>query len=477
MATTSIWAVKGWLGKLVVYVENPDKTDNPAYFEKQNISEVQAQGLSDVIDYAVQSKKTQEVTHDENEEFQRRFVSGVNCRPTIAREQMAAVKQKFGKTDGVVAYHGFQSFAPDEATPEMAHEIGIKMAERLWGERYQVIVATHLDKKNHLHNHFIVNNVSIIDGRKYYRSERDYWLMQQQSDRLCREYGLSVIENPKRGRSKQYGEWRAEQEGRPTWRSIVKTDIDAAVAGAMTERQFWDNLKKLGYEFKIGKDISVRPPGKERFFRLTRNFGEDYAIEGIRKRILAQTRPKRLLIQPEQKTVAQYRFVGILKTARRMTGLRALYYSYLYKMGVLPKKREQSPKQVYFLFREDIRKIRNISEEVRLLCKYRIDTGEQLSSFKDGKTAEIISLCADRKRLRYKTQSIRDEDKLAAVKSEISVLSERIGKLCREVRLCEDIETRSADMKEKIRRATEETKAEKIKGKEKTSHESFRGRR
>ena len=68
---------------------------------------------------------------------------------------MLAAKKRFGKEDGTVAYHGYQSFAPGEATPELAHEIGVKLATRLWGNRYQVIVATHLDKENHLHNHFV----------------------------------------------------------------------------------------------------------------------------------------------------------------------------------------------------------------------------------------------------------------------------------------------------------------------------------
>lgn len=475
MATTSIWSVKGWLGKLVVYVENPDKTDNPACYEKEDMTESQTQGLSDVIDYAVQTRKTEMA--DESAETLKRFVTGINCRAETARDEMLALKMKFGKDKGVVAYHGYQSFAPGEATPDMAHEIGIKLARRLWGDRYQVLVATHLDKNNHLHNHYILNTVSHVDGKRYHRTEKDYYDMQKASDALCLEYGLSVIENPKRGRSKQYGEWRAEQEGRPTWRSLIKADMDAAVAGAMTERQFWDNLKKLGYEVKPGKDISVRPPGKERFFRLTRNFGEDYAIEDIRKRILAQTSPQRLLIQPEQKTVTHYRFVGVLKTVRKMTGLRALYYSYLYKMGVLLKKREPSPKRVYFLYREDIRKMQNIAKEVRLLCRYRIDTAEQLSSFKESKTAEIISLCSGRKRLRNQARSIRDGDKLAAVKSDISALSEQIGKLRREVRLCEDIETRSAEIKEKIRRAAHESKSEKSQGKEWKPYESFGGRR
>ena len=153
MAVTSIWRVKGWLGKVVVYVENPDKTTNPAYYEKKDMSEKECQGLGDVIAYAVNSTKTAQTVQEE--EVVERFVSGVNCHPATARMEMMAVKRRFGKEDGTVAYHGYQSFAPGEATPEIAHRIGVELAQRLWGDRYQVVVATHLDKENHLHNHFV----------------------------------------------------------------------------------------------------------------------------------------------------------------------------------------------------------------------------------------------------------------------------------------------------------------------------------
>ena len=154
MATTSIWRVKGWLGKVVVYVENPDKTTNPKFFTDKDMAEQDGQELSDVIRYAVNSRKTQKADNEDCAVVHR-FVSGINCSPSTARDEMLAVKKRFGKEDGTVAYHGYQSFAPGEATPELAHEIGVKLATRLWGDRYQVIVATHLDKENHLHNHFV----------------------------------------------------------------------------------------------------------------------------------------------------------------------------------------------------------------------------------------------------------------------------------------------------------------------------------
>jgi hypothetical protein len=481
MATTSLWRVHGWLGRLVVYVENPDKTENPKYFEKPDMSEHQAQGLEDVIEYAVSARKTVRQT-DEAAPAGRRFVSGVNCTPVTARDSMMRVKREFDKTGGVVAYHGYQSFSREDLraglTPEMAHEIGVRLARQLWGERYQVLVATHLDKESHLHNHFVINTVSHIDGRKFHRTEKDYYDMQKASDALCREHGLSVIEEPKRGKSKHYAEWNAERGGHPTWRSLVKSDVDAAIRQSMTERQFFENLKKAGYDVKIGKDISVRPPGKERFVRLVRNLGEDYAIEGIRRRILAQSRPERPII-PSEPTAKRVRLIGTIHATRKVTGLRALYFYYLYRMGVLPKKRTPNPKKVYFLFREDIRHMRDMAREIRLLAKHGIDDAEHLTAHKDGANAQITALSADRKRLRGQARSIRDESKLIEVNSQISALTEQITELRREVRSCENIESRSLEMKDKLHKAREAElqEQEKIKGKELMRDEPFRRRR
>lgn len=473
MATTSIWRVKGWLGKVVIYVENPDKTENPAFYEKEDMSDKQAQGLSDVIDYAVNSEKTQAA--DESTEVMQQFVSGVNCHPGTAREEMLAVKRRFGKEDGTVAYHGYQSFAPGEATPEIAHEIGLKLAKQLWGEKYQVLVATHLDKSNHLHNHFVVNTVSFLDGIKYHRTGQDYRQMREASDNLCREYGLSVIDQPEPGKSKQYGEWRAEQENRPTWRGMIRAEIDEVIRQSMTERQFFENLRKRGYEVKMGADISVRPPGKPRFVRLKRNFGEDYTMEGIRRRILAQQKPERPLPEPEHKK-RHATLRGDIKKARKITGFRALYFHYCYLLGIFPKNRPKSNKRLHFLLREDLTKLDKLSEEMKLLVRHRIDTDEQLFSYQDGLNGKIESLTAERKALykQQRTVAVKSEpESLAEVKTQIGILSKELAVLRREVRLCDDIAMRSKVMREKIKAVRED---EQSQGKEQKRDEQFRRR-
>ena len=474
MATTSIWAVKGWLGKVVLYIENPDKTDNPKFYRQEELTDVQTQNLSDVIDYAVRAEKTTVTPDDESAMVVRQFISGINCLPSTARDEMLAVKKRFGKEDGVIAYHGYQSFAPGEATPELAHEIGVKLAQRLWDERYQVLVATHLDKENHLHNHFVLNTVSFVDGIKYHRTRKDYHEMQTVSDELCREYGLSVIEQPQQGRGKQYGEWRAEQEQRPTWRGLIRADIDEAIRQAMTERQFFDALRKKGYAVKVGKDISVRPPGKERFVRLMRNFGEDYSLDSIRRRILSQSRPERK--KSEQKpTILRVRLIGNLKTARKLTGFRALYVHYCYLLGIFPKNRpQQSRKRLHFLLREDLLKLDAITAETRLLIGHRIDTAEQLFCYRDKVSEKITALTEKRKQL-YKAQRTAavksDPEKTAEVKAQITALSKELAALRKEVVLCNSIAERSGVIQEKIKAVRED---EQIKEKEKTDHVQFR---
>ena len=476
MATTSIWRVKGWLGKVVIYAENPDKTTNPKFYTDRELTEQDGQQLTDVIRYAVNSEKTQEMSSEDGAPLHR-FMSGINCSPATARDEMLAVQKRFGKEDGTVAYHGYQSFAPGEVTPELAHEIGVKLATRLWGDRYQVIVATHLDKENHLHNHFVVNTVSFADGIKYHRTRKDYHEMQAVSDALCREYGLSVIEHPQQGRGRQYGEWRAEQEQRPTWRGLIRADIDEAIRQAMTERQFFDALRKKGYAIKLGKDISVRPPGKERFVRLMRNFGEDYSLDNIRRRILSQSRPERK--KPEQKPeILRVRLIGNLKAARKLTGFRALYLHYCYLLGIFPKNRpQQSKKRLHFLLREDLLKLDTITAETRLLVGHRIDTAEQLALYKKEQEVNIRELSAKRRVLQnaLRTKAVRDSPKQAdAHRAQIRELSERLKALRREVHLCDDIAERSGVMAEKLKAVRED--AQKQRQKEEQQHEHIRRR-
>lgn len=229
MATTKIWDVRDSLSRVVDYAENPDKTVNPTYNEQE------LQGLYDVMNYATNERKTE----------MQYYVSGINCMPETARHQMIMTKCQFGKEDGIVAFHAYQSFKPGEVTPNIAHQIGVELAKQLWGERYQVIVATHLNT-NCVHNHFVLNSVSFLDGKRYNDCKRTYREFRNLSDKICREHGLSVIENPQKTKTPRVL-YLAEQRGEPTRYNLMRQDIDNALSRSFTERFFYQELQRMGY--------------------------------------------------------------------------------------------------------------------------------------------------------------------------------------------------------------------------------------
>ena len=296
---------------------------------------------------------------------------------------------------------------------------------------------------------------------------------QATSDALCREYGLSVIEHPQPGKGKHYGEWRAEQEQRPTWRGIVRSDVDEVIRQSMTEQQFFENLHRKGYEVKVGKDISVRPPGKERFVRLARNFGEGYTLDGIRRRILEQSRAVRPLPEPAPKR-KHYRVSGNWQTRKKVTGFRALYFHYCYLLGVFPQQKKQNRKRLHFLLREDLIKLDAITQEARLLAEHRIDTAQQLSSYQGELESRIAAVSDERKQLYRKQRTVAvksDEAASAEVSTAIAMLSRELSQLRREVKLCSDIAARSGILPERIQKVREDENHQR---KEKTEYDQFR---
>ena len=423
MATTAIWKVKGNLGRVVGYAANPDKTETPA-FTAQDL-----QGLRDVMDYATQDYKTE----------RQHYVIGINCAPEIARDEMQMVKRQFGKEGGIIAYHGYQSFAPGEVTPEQAHEIGVELARRLWGEKFQVVVATHLDRE-HIHNHFVLNSVSFVDGKKYNDCKATYALMRQTSDQLCREHGLSVIEHPEQGRTMSRDTWEAEQKGTPTWYSQIRQDVDSCIARSFLFEHFIANLKKQGYEVKTGKYIAVRPPGRERFARL-KTLGDNYTEEVIRQRIWDHERMP-LYHRPPPPPRKYYKGRG---KPRKLTGFRALYYHYLYLLGKLRKPTAPPKKRRYNM--AEIIKFERYVEQAKLLMKYKVDTWEQHFTLTGATQGEIDALTDQRKEL-YRAKRREPENKNLSLR--IRSINQSIQTHRRELRICARIEAEAPGIPTKI---------------------------
>ena len=404
MAATRIWSIKGRLDSVINYVTNPEKTDGGRY------TDTELQALTDVIDYAEDEAKTHNKV----------YVSGINISPNIARDQMVMTKLQFGKTDKILAYHGYQSFLPGEVTPDMAHEIGIKLAERLWGDRFQVLVTTHLDHE-HIHNHFCLNSVSFVDGKKFRGGSKAYWIMRAESDKICAEYGLSVIEDP--GKGKNYAEWKAEQEGRPTIRGQIKDELDEIIKASYTYKDFWRILKQRGYEVNRDvKYVALKPAYSQRYIRL-KSLGDNYSEESIQMRIAMARNGIRELDKPApdyNEWLKKYEHT-------KLHGFKALYFHYLYLFGKIRKK--ETPQRVSFYMREELIKFDRYQKQFHFLIDNDIETVEQLKTFKENAENKISELTLKRSRLYSNPDT----------KLEIEKINNELRELRRNVRTCNNI--------------------------------------
>ena len=449
MATTSIWKVGKRLDKVIKYTTNPEKT------EDKNYSESWYRDLHNTVEYIKADFKTEK-------QF---YVTGINCSEDNALEEMKATKKKFGKERGILAYHAFQSFAEGEVTPEQAHKIGIQLAEELWGDRFEVIVSTHLNTK-HIHNHFVLNSVSFVDGKKYRDNRSTYAIMRRTSDEICRENNLSVIEEKPCGKlnidySKSYSSYLQRDD----YHTLVKADVDFAIKQAYSYNNFEDILIDMGYTITIraGKISLCKPPYK-RNIRITRAFGEEYSMDNIEERIMSNTSYIPLLAKSKIK-----RYKGKNRKSIRYDrgSLYRLYLYYCYMFKVFPKNNRIKLSEN---MKKEVRKMEQMSNEIKFICRNKIKSTDELFSYKKNLAEELNNQMKERCKLRRNREKCQDSEERQKICNEILVVSDKINYLKKEVKLCEDVRKRNITMKENIR----EIEEEKLKGKEKNDYEYSR---
>ena len=449
MATTKIWSIRDSLSRVVDYAENPEKTENPNY------SDIEIQGLYDVMNYAADEHKTE----------MQYYVSGVNCVPEIAREQMIMTKKQFNKEGGIVAFHAYQSFKPGEATPDKAHQIGVELANRLWGSRFQVVIATHLNT-NCVHNHFVLNSVSFLDGKRYNDCKKTYKAFRERSDQVCREHGLSVIENPSPTRTPR-SIYFAEKAGNPTLYNIMREDIDSAIQQSMTRRQLGAVIRAMGYQLNFDpkrKYATIKMPDAPHPTRL-KTLGENYTEEAIDRRILENQRAQRPAkhIQP---LIKRYRFIGNYSRVRKITGLRAIYLHYCYLLGVIPKNKPHR-EPLHPRLKSELIKVRQYSDQIRLLRKYKIDTAEQLKDFISTTQEKSRLLISERTGIYNKLRRCTDPERIQELKAVRDELSGQIAQCRDELKSANGVLGNMDKVKENIRIEQEMRSSPSIKSKAK----------
>ena len=199
------------------------------------------QGLWGLLHYCMQDKKT--VYNG------RKLVTGVNCVAQSAFNEMVNTKLQYRKPGGRQYYHIMQSFHPDEPiTPETAHEIALRFAEENF-PGYEVLVATHVDR-HHIHSHFVLNSVNAETGLKFHSDNHEIQRLRDSSDKLCVEYGLSVVvPKSKKVKGMSTAEYHVAEKGQ-SWKLDLAIAIDEAMRYAVSKEHFIELMEMEGYEVK-----------------------------------------------------------------------------------------------------------------------------------------------------------------------------------------------------------------------------------
>ena len=420
MAYTSVIPVRR-LDRAVKYVMNKEKTT--------------AVSLQDALDYAANRDKTEQSC----------FESSYTCTLETAFADMRQTKERWHKSGGVQGYHLVQSFAAGEVTPELAHQIAKELADRMLGGRYEYVIGTHLNT-GHIHSHIVWNSVSCVDGKKYRSNYKSYVTeIRAVSDELCRKYKLSIIDTENSNHAaKPYAEWLAEKNGQPTWRTAIRQDVDEAIQQSLTWRQFLNALERNGYEVRMGRKYPVlRPPGKERFVRF-KTLGKRYTPEAIQTRILYPRSYRPYVENPP--TIKHGRLRSGKKPCRKLTGLRALYYRYLYELGALPRK----PRRPSYVVRQDAYKLDQRIRQMEFLSRNNIDTLTQLETHRQALQTEIGQLLTKRKQLP------KNDD----VQSQCESVNTALKQLRQEERLCRKIAEHSLEVQQHLTEARRDRAAQ-----------------
>lgn len=440
MATTKIWKVQKRLDHVINYATKEEKTKNN--YSEYGMDEFDS--IRQVMTYTTNPDKTEK-------QF---YTTGINCEVKDAVKQMQFVKTIYGKENGILAFHAYQSFNEGEVTPGIAHEIGVKLANEMWGDGFQVVVSTHLNTQ-HLHNHFVINSVSFKDGKKYYSNLTNTALLRKTSDEICEEYGLSVLKEKTCKSGINFENFYKKSMRDSDYYKFVKEDIDYAIKHSYTLKQFQQMLVSMGYNYYYRADkLSIRKEPYKRNIRVERAFGEEYSVESIRQRILANDFVTEEKIYP-YKTM-RIKFHGtksIFKKAYKPKGIIALYYYYKYLLGLY--KKNNVPHKLTEEMRKDIAKMDHYSELIRFLCKYKLEIAQNVDDLKDRKLKEKQEILNTRNRLYYKRGNTKNESEKDQITKQIIQVTEELKKVKKEIKMCDEIVDNTAKMKEQIRQVEE----------------------
>lgn len=320
----------------------------------------------------------------------------------------------------------------------------MKLANGLWGDRFQVVVTTHLDK-DHIHNHFAFNSVSFRDGGKYNYSKKEQQRLRDTSDRLCREYELSVIAHPHKAPSRPV--WLDEKSGKPTRYNVYRKDVTAAFLESTTVQNAEKYLQRLGYitDFS-GAHWKIRLPQYEHFTRLD-TLEERWTPEYLRKNMGRNapygSRRARVEFTPYMPYEYRYYYTPFQRTSH----IYKLYVYYCFELGIFPKNQYHEPVSPYL--REDLRKLDEFTAQIDYMQFQHIQTLDDLYDDRAYLEDRLSDLTAQRTKLQNKIRRATPEE-MVSLRREKSKLTEEITAVRKDLKCNRAIEERSVHIQDML---------------------------
>lgn len=381
------------------------------------------------MSYATNGEKTEESL----------FVSGINCNPNTAVKEMNLIKDKYLKNDGILAWHAYQSFKEGEVTPAEAHEIGLELANEMWGDRFQVVVATHLNTR-HYHNHFVLNSVSFIDGKKYNANRNSYAEFRRLNDLICMEHGKSFLKEDKTKSGINYLNYQNRNIRYSNYYKKAKEDLDLAIAKASNYSDFNNIMKNLGYDLTVrsGK-LSIRGNDYKRNIRIERYFGKDYSIDNIKKQIMGMYLPEGKVFYSNRKNI---NILSVLSNPK-YNSFYSMYIRYCNLLNNYPNYVRKYP--ISSSIKNDINKLDSFSKQAIMLANNNIETEENFFDFLSDNVQELSNLKQYREDLWKKYKLVNEKNKID-VRKDINNVSDKIKEISNIVKMCEDIRLRKDEI-------------------------------
>lgn len=483
MPTTSLWPVcggkkgsKGAISQVLEYIENENKTVEKAKNgEKECLVFGVTEGMEAFTDEpSIDDQKDKDQASDEdpavvavgsvikyvsdkNEGL--KYVSGINCVPEAATKKMVYTRKMWGEKGRRILWHGYQAFAPGESTPDKVHQMGVELAEKLWGDRFEVVVATHLDR-HHLHNHFVINATSFLDGKKF-NWDIEYPRMQKESDLIAAREGCSLVDVADDISSKREW-WRkagvnetgiddgaGSSSGRYTIERIVREDIDDCIRYATDIEDWKAMMRDRGYLIDDSrKYLRIYPYGHSRCIRVDRRFGDDYTLEEIERRILEREQ----IDLPEEIPSLQDEIANLYadlggSISHKPEGIQLLYIRFIIDMGGYYKRRGRAAR-THFLLREELTKLDKYIDESRFLIRENINTSDDLNVALTAAQQKMESLSKERKILSNMIKRGKS-DEIDGISDRLDDLKLLMNSCRKNIKYCEDILHRSENMQRK----------------------------